>query len=249
MLERCPQCSWNPNANSILLFDGQNSTVGAEEFRTLRAHLYLIREREGLQKLLITSPLPQEGKTFAALNLAHAIVRQRERRALLIDSDLRSSGLHLCLGAPLAPGLSDYLSGTADEFSIVQRGSLENLFFIPGGKRVANPSELIGNGRLKLLLQRLAPAFDWIIFDSPPVIPVSDAKVLADLCDGVLLVIGAGSTPYDLAQKACQDLQDKRLLGVVLNRTEPGQAYSSYYYDDSKAKQKRDGLRAEGRKQ
>jgi capsular exopolysaccharide synthesis family protein len=215
----------------MLALDSRESVAGAEEFRTLRSHLYLIRDRQPLQKLLVTSPLPLEGKTFTALNLAQVIVRQQERRVLLIDADLRRSRLHVSLGAPAFPGLSDYLSGVADEFDVVQRGPLDNLFFIPGGTPSPNPSELIANGRLRLLLQRVGPAFDWIVVDSPPMLPVSDAKLLAELCDGVLVLIRAGATPYDLAQKACQELPEKRLLGVVLNRVAAAGRYNSYYYD------------------
>jgi len=157
------------------------------------------------------------------------MVRQEERRTLLIDADLRSSMLHRCLGAPSSPGLSDYLSGAVDELSVVQRGCVPNLFFIPAGKQASNGSELIGNGRLRVLLDRLAPAFDWIILDSPPIVPVSDSKLLADLCDGVLVVIRSGSTPFDLAQKACREFPEKQLLGVVLNGVTPGHVYTSYY--------------------
>jgi capsular exopolysaccharide synthesis family protein len=172
------------------------------------------------------------------MNLAQVIARQRERRVLLIDGDLRASRMHQWFGAPSAPGLSDYLAGEVDEFAAIQRGQLDNLFFIPGGRSVPNPSELIGNGRLRLLVQRLAAAFDWIILDSPPVIPVADAKLLADSCDGVLMVIRAGSTPFDLAQKACQEFRDRRLIGVVLNRVKPGHTYSSFYYHDDKSQLK-----------
>jgi capsular exopolysaccharide synthesis family protein len=202
---------------------------GAEEFRSLRSFLYLVREQRRLQRLLISSSLPGEGKTFTALNLAHAMACQTEHCALLIDGDLRLPKLHTALGTSCAPGLSDYLAGEADEFSILQRSSLENLFFIPAGRPAPNPSELIGNGRLKLLLDRLSPAIDWIILDSPPVIPVSDAKLLAEVCDAVLLVVRAGSTPYDLAQKACRQFRPQQLLAAVLNRSAPNQAYASYY--------------------
>ncbi len=230
LVERSLQCSWNPDRKVMLSFDRRNPVLGLEEFRTLRSHLYLIREKRPLQKLLVTSPLPQEGKTFVAANLAQVFVRQRERRALLIDADLRSSRLHLSLGAPSAPGLTDYLMGVRDEFSVVQRGPLDNLYFIPRGRPAPNPSELIGNGRLKRLLQSLGPAFDWIILDSPPAILVSDAKLIAELCDGVLIVIQVGATPYHLAQKACQEFGEKRVLGAVLNRSEAGAAYHSYLY-------------------
>jgi len=230
LLKRCAQPGWKPNLKTMVFFNTDNHTYGTEEFRTLRTRLYQIRDKRPLQTVLITSALPKEGKSFTAANLAQAIVRQHERRALLIDADLRLPGLHVPLGAPLMPGLSDYLRGDADEFSVIQKSPRENLFFIPGGKPVSNPAELIGNGRLQNLLQGLKPIFDWIVVDSPPVIPVSDATLLADFCDGIVVVVKAASTPFDLAQKARQEFQGKPLLGIVLNRVEPGLSYSSYYY-------------------
>ncbi len=230
LLACCQHPRWSPESNTILFFSAQNHTYGTEEFRTLRSRLYQIRGHQPLHTVLITSALPGEGKSFTVANLALTIVRQPERRVLLIDADLRLPALHSSLGAPLTPGLSDYLRGEADEFSIIQKGPRHNLFFIPGGKPVSNPAELIGNGRLKNLLQRLTPVFDWILLDSPPVVPISDACLLGELCDGVLMVVRAAATPFDIAQKACQEFHGKPLLGVVLNRVEPGASYSSYYY-------------------
>lgn len=225
LLDRCPQQSWNPDRKTMLLFDRRSRVVGIEEFRTLRSHLDLIRQQRKIQKLLITSPLPKEGKTVVAANLAQVIVRQPGRKVILIDTDLRGPHMHVMLGAPAMPGLTDYLDGDVDEFAVIQRGPVENLFFIPGGKQVANASELITNGRLKSLLERLGSAFDWIILDSPPVIPVADAKLLAEFCDGVLVVVQAGSTPFDLAQRACEQFGDGHCLGVVLNRAGQGSIY------------------------
>ncbi len=232
LLAQCPRLTWNPDPHTLLTINSEENALGAEEFRSLRSFVYLVREQRKLRRLLITSSLPREGKTFTALNLAHAIACQPQHRVLLIDSDLRLSKLHAVLGTTSTPGLSDYLSGETDEFSILQRSALENLFFIPAGKPASNPCELIGNGRLKLLLDRLAPAIDWIILDSPPVLPVSDAKLLAELCDAVLLVVQAGVTPYDLAQKACRQFRDQQLLAAVLNRAAPSHTYTSYYYHD-----------------
>ena len=229
LMARCPQPRWKPDPNATLFFNPQNSTHGTEEFRTLRSRLYRLRDQRPLRTLLITSPLPKEGKTFVAANLAQAISRQHERRALLIDADLRIPRLHAALGTPLTPGLSDYLKGETDELSIVQRSPQDNLFFIAGGKSVPNPAELIGNGRLKNLLDRLVPVFDWVIIDSPPVILVSDASLLAEVCDGVLMVVRAGVTPFDIAQKACREFRGKPVVGAVLNRVEPGAIYGYYY--------------------
>lgn len=241
VMTHCVRAHWNPEPKTVLLFDG-NQTHGTEELRTLRSRLYQIRDRQSLQTILITSALPAEGKTFLTANLAHMIVRQHERCALIIDADLRRSQLHLALGAPAAPGLTEYLRGEADELSIIQRGA-HDLFLIPGGKPVANAAELLANGRMKTLLERVAPVFDWVLVDSPPAVPVSDASLLADMCDGVLLVIHAGTTPFDMAQKACEEFRSKRALGVVLNRMAPGETYHSYYYhyysSDSKNRKKK----------
>ena len=185
-----------------------------------------------LKKLLVTSALPQEGKSFTAANLAQVMVRQHGRRALLIDGDLRGPRLHLMLGAPQGPGLSEYLLGTADEAAITQRSPMEGLFFIPSGESIEDPAELIASSRLKILLQRVEPLFDWIIVDSPPAIPVSDASVLAKACDGVLMVVRSASTPSDMARKARLEFSDQMLIGVVLNGTERDQAqYERYYYE------------------
>jgi tyrosine-protein kinase Etk/Wzc len=191
--------------------------------------LYRLREKQSFRIVLVTSTLPGEGKTFVALNLAQAIARQHERRALLIDADLRAAALHVAMGAPSWPGLSDYLMGEADEFSIIQSNPQDNLFFIPAGRSVSNPAELLSNTRLKGLLDRIAPTFDWIIVDSPPVLLVSDASVLAGLCDGVLFVVRAASTAFDLAQTASQEFRGKNLLGFVLNRAEEQATYEGAY--------------------
>jgi len=227
---RCPQASWKPDWTSLPGMEGGQHAPENEEFRSLRSHLYLLRERRPLKHLLITSPLPDEGKTFVSANLTQVMVQQAEQRVLVIDADLRRSSLHHLLGAPPEPGLTNFLRGEMDAMSAVKRGLVPNLFFIPRGQVVSNSSELLGNGRLKMLLQELGPAFDWIILDTPPVIPVSDAKLMADLCDGVLIVVQSGTTPYDLAQKTCKEFPEGLVLGVILNRVNAKQAYSSYYY-------------------
>jgi protein-tyrosine kinase len=234
LLARCPAGVWTPDMRTMLFFQEEENRVGAEEFRTLRSRLYQIREKLPLQKLMVTSALPREGKSFVAANLAQVLVRQHGRRALVIDADLRSPGMHRHLGTKQTPGLSDYLLGESDEYAILQRGSMENLFFVAAGRTVSSAPELLSNGRLKLFLQRVEPLFDWIILDTPPVIPVSDSTLMANFCDGVVMVVRSNSTPSDLARRAREEFQDKLLLGVVLNGAQPGQdSRSAYYYGEA----------------
>jgi protein-tyrosine kinase len=230
LLSQCAHPKWHPDPNANVFSGSDLGIHGAEQFRTLRSRLYQLRNNQPLRTLLVTSAIPGEGKTFVASNLAHAIVRQSDRRALLIDADLRRPRLHICLGAPSAPGLSDYLRGAADEVAIVQHGQEGNLCLIAGGDQVTNPSELLSGGKLKALIERLAPAFDWIIVDSPPCVPVADANILADVCDGVLLVVRAGVTLSEVARRASQELQTRNVVGVVLNAVEESHDHGSYYY-------------------
>ena len=232
LLARCPQLQWKPEEKTMLFFNGDDNARGMEEFRTLRSRLYHAREKMALKKILVTSALPKEGKSFTAANLAQVMVKQHGRRVLLVDADLRGPRLHTMLGTASSPGLSNYLQGGNDEFSIMQRGPMENLFFVPSGQQISDPSELVANGRLKFLLQRVEALFDWIIIDSPPAVPVSDASVLAKACDGVLMVVRSSATPVDMARRARQEFPDQALVGVVLNGTD-GDAipYSRYYYE------------------
>jgi capsular exopolysaccharide synthesis family protein len=212
------------------VFGGTDSRkIGAEPFRTLRSRLSQIADTRKLQRILITSSVPAEGKTFVAANLAQSIIRQPNRRVLLIDADLRASRLHVALGAPSAPGLTDYLRGEVDEYQVIQSGPEENLCFIPGGNEVSNPSELLTCERMKHLLDVVTPIFDFVILDSPPATPVHDPSLLADMCDGVLFVVRAGVTDFEVAEKAVAEFREKNLLGVVLNAAERDAAYGQYY--------------------
>jgi protein-tyrosine kinase len=148
---------------------------------------------------------------------------------LLIDADLRAPRLHTALGAPSTPGLTEYLRGEVNEYQVIQQGTEKNLCFIPYGSEASDPSELLSHERMRRLLEFVSPSFDWIILDSPPVLPVHDASILADLCDGVLFVLRAGATESVLAEKAVSEFRQKNLLGVVLNGTSRADSYGGYY--------------------
>lgn len=229
LLKTCPKPVWSLDPDALLFSSPDIQVLGAEQFRRLRSRLYDLRETTPLKKLLITSAIPSEGKTFIAANIAQAIAREKDRRVLLIDGDLRKPRLHTLLGAPLSPGLADYLCKDLDEVNVIQRSHEWNLCFIAGGDETAHASESLSNGKMQKLLDRLAPLFDWIIIDSPPCLPVADARVLAGLCDGVLLVVRANHTPLAMAQKARKELEKRNVIGVVLNAVEKEGVYESYH--------------------
>ena len=230
LFAECRKVQWCFEPRFSVFADEGNHRAGAEKFRTLRSRLYQISATRPLRRLLLTSSVPQEGKTFVAANLAQSIIRQADRRVLLIDADLRASRLNLTLGTKNEPGLSDYLLGEAAITKVLQVGEERNLCFIPGGKLVSNPSELLHSQKMKSLLERMGQMFDWVIVDSPPAIAVHDASILADMCDGVLFVVRAGATDFEAAQKAAAEFSDSKLLGVILNRVAKRETYGEYYY-------------------
>jgi protein-tyrosine kinase len=229
-VKKCPHPEWHIDPRFSVFSPEANSPAGAERFRTLRSRLFQVAATQPIRKLVVTSSIPEEGKTFVTANLAQCFARQPECRVLLIDADLRASRLHLPFNAAETPGLTDYLRGDADETQVTQVGPEGNLCLIPGGHSVPNPSELLHHDRMRLLLDKMSSMFDWIILDTPPALAVHDASLLADSCDGVLFVVRAGSTPYEVAEKASAEFHSKNLLGVVLNRVERHEGYGGHYY-------------------
>ena len=226
----CAHPGWRIDPQMSVFEEGETGNAGAERFRTLRSRLSQIAKIKQFRRVLITSSVQAEGKSFVAANLAQSFARGPNCRVLLIDGDMRLSWLHAALGAPKTPGLTNYLRGETDEISVIQIDAQKGFGFIPAGDAVADPGELILGGRMKNLLDRVTPAFDWVILDAPPALAVHDASLLADLCDGVLFVVKAGATNYDDAVKACSEFQEKNLLGVVLNHVEKADLREDHYY-------------------
>lgn len=229
--------TWEPSTEDLPSL--QPRTSAAEQFRRLRSRLLEYRSQQPLQTVLLSSALPQEGKSFVAANLAVSLNQFRGTRVLLIDGDMRRYSLQRYFGSTHKPGLADYLAGTAEPEAVMQRPdpetiarfpSLAHLSLIPGGGMVEHVADLSEDSRFGRLIDYAKPLFDWIIIDSSPVTLVSDAVNLARHCDGVLLVVRAGVTEYKQAQKAQGELQAANLIGVVLNAVEDRPAPSYYGY-------------------
>jgi capsular exopolysaccharide synthesis family protein len=219
LLSNCRRCNWALDREMTILFGGTEPR-GGEEFRSLRSRLYSVRKQQSLKSILVASAVSKEGRTFVAANLARVLALQSGCRVLLIDADLRNPRLHSAFGTAAQPGLSEYLLEEFEEFAVMQRGRAEDLFLIPAGRSVGGQGELVANGRLESLIDRLEPLFDWIIVDSPPAMSVTDACLLSNCCDGVLLVVRSHSTPFDLVRNARMKFREDSLVGVVLNKIE-----------------------------
>ncbi len=235
------QRAWAPSVHQLPALEERGAAV--EQFRSLRSRLQQFRDLNPLKSILVSSGLPQEGKSFVAANLAISFARHKASRVLLIDGDMRRATLYKMLGAPEGPGLTEYLSGHATLASILQRPKpsadgrplplgLASLSFIPGGHASDKAADLSGNRRFDSLIAEAAPHFDWIVVDSSPVNLVSDGVNLARACDGVLLVARGGSTKYQVAQRALAELKSCKVLGFVLNAVEDQPVAGGYYgYD------------------
>lgn len=203
-----------------------------EQFRFLCTTLGRLQRQGTLRTLLVTSSVPGEGKTFTACCLAGILAQEPEKRVMLIDADLRNPSVAEKLGMdvsrPLA-GLTEVLEGSRDIDDVLVRSAVLGLAFLPAGRTPANPSELLASDNLEAAIRRAGAVADWVVIDAPPVLAFADATRLATLCDRVLLVLQADSTPAKLVQKALEILGRDRVAGVVLNRVRhhPG---CHYYY-------------------
>jgi capsular exopolysaccharide synthesis family protein len=203
---------------------------GADRFRYLRMRLREVKEAVNLRKLLITSPLPNDGKSTVALNLATALAEEGKRSVLLIEADLYHPTLIQRLGLQVRPGLGECLEKGLDPLSTLRRLQPLGWYLLPAGVLHGNPTELLQSEALPRLLQSLSPHFDWILIDTPPVAPLTDAVSLSRHCDAALLVVRAGCTPQDSVKEALTLLGPKHVLGIVFNAADGlSRLYSKYY--------------------
>jgi polysaccharide biosynthesis transport protein len=201
-----------------------------ESFRTLRTAIMSMYAGEGTKIMVVTSAQPLEGKTTTACNIAMALA-YGGARVLLIDADMRRPGLHRPLRLTNDRGLSQVLVGQARVRDVIQRTVDPNLLAITAGKTPPNPSELLASERMKTLLTNLAHGpFDWIVVDTPPVLAVTDAVVLAPMVSGVTFVVGAEMTRRRLAERAVETIvgSHPKMVAVVLNKVDF--ARNKYYY-------------------
>lgn len=207
----------------------EKDSPAAEAFRLLGVRLRHLRRDRPFKKVLITSTSPQEGKSFAAANLACTLASGSRQKVLLLDGDLRRPSLSEIFGLGSLPGVCEWLQGQRSLTSTICYLEAPGIWVMPAGKPPRNPLEMIQSGKLTTMMDELTGWFDWMVIDSPPVLPLGDTSVWARLADGILLVTRQGTTEKRKLQRGLDALEPKKMIGAVLNSF-TGTAETDYYY-------------------
>jgi capsular exopolysaccharide synthesis family protein len=220
-----------PSPQRSLIAHLQPKSPISEQYRTLRTNIQFSNVDGEMRSLMVTSSKPGEGKSTTVANLA-VVFAQQGKQVLLVDADLRKPTVHYTFRLENHIGLTNVLTKQINWQSAIHSSDVNNLSLLTSGPIPPNPAELLGSSHMKELLEELYTQFDVVLFDTPPILAVTDAQIMANLCDGSVLVTHSGQTPIEAAQKSKELLEAAKgkLLGVVLNQKsqEEGQYY--YYY-------------------
>jgi capsular exopolysaccharide synthesis family protein len=206
----------------------EKESLAAEKFRFLGVRLRQMQQKRKLKRLLITSTIPEEGKSTVAANLACTLASRRDHKVLLLEGDLRRPTLRQKFGLGKMAGLTEYLQGSLTVEQSIYRLDAVGIWILSAGTPSANPLELLQGNRLALIMDRLDTWFDWIVIDSPPVLPLADTSVWTRTADGILLVTRAGITDRDQLRRGLETVESPKLLGALINSS-INAAHSDYY--------------------
>jgi protein-tyrosine kinase len=207
----------------------ETSPASIEQYRRLAANLHGLQVSAGLHTIMVSSAMPRDGKTLTTTNLALTLSESYKRRVLVIDADLRRPSLHEVFGLSNEAGLADGLRGSATSIPIVQ--VTPTLSVLTAGAPDRTPMAGLTSERMRGILADARAHFDWVLIDTPPIGLISDAQLLASLVDGVVLVVGAGSTNHAAVTHTVNEIGRERIIGIVLNRVQHAPASGGYYHD------------------
>lgn len=229
VLEKFPtlQISLSLQSRLVCITDKEDPT--AEAIRLLGVRLRDLRRTRPLKKLLITSTIPQEGKSTISANLACALAQSADEKVLLVEGDLRRPTLPRMFGIGVSTGISDCVKNETQEITGIYRLEEAGIWILPACETPSNPLELLQSRQLQSVMDRLTAYFDWIIIDSPPVLPLADTSIWMRMADGVLLVTRQGTTEKQQLTKGLEALPSNKLIGALVNGSQAS-VYSGYYY-------------------
>ena len=202
-----------------------------EQLKGLRAKVEYKMDTLNLRVLAVSSAIAGEGKTLTSIHLAANMASTGRKKVLLIDMDLRKSGIAKQLGMDPHSGLTEFLSGSLPKEKILRNSVVKGLSVIVGGKTILSPTDMLAGERFRSLLRGLREQFDLVILDTPPILPVPDAVTISEQVDAFILLFRFDHTPHQLFRQAIEDLGERKIVGVVLNGEEkkPHKYYQKYY--------------------
>ncbi len=233
LFDRLPSEEVRLDANSRLLFHTDPHSSASDRYRLLRLRLREFKAKLKLKTILVTSPNPGDGKSTTVINLATALTEQGRSRVLVIEADLYHAPLIELLGMKASEGLGENLERALNPFAGIRRLDPLGWYLLPAGKASISPTELLSKDALLQTIRKLAPYFDWVLIDSPPVIPLTDTLLLKSCSDVTLLIARAGHTSQKDIQTCISLIGPEHVLGIVLNAAEDiNHMYSKYskYY-------------------
>ncbi|HVT98295.1 MAG TPA: CpsD/CapB family tyrosine-protein kinase [Acidobacteriaceae bacterium] len=222
-------------AQGRLVSISDRDSAAAEAFRLLAVRLRNLRRDRPLKKVLVTSSIPQEGKSMCSANLACSLALRAPQRTLLLEGDIRRPSMAPMFGLAPRPGLSEFLREDRELKDSIYLLEGPGLWFMTAGSAPSNSLELLQSAKLSRLLDQLGELFDWIVIDSPPVLPLADTSVWSRLCDGVLLVTRRGVSEKREMLRAVDALESQKLIGAILNSSN-NTPHADYYYNSRPGK-------------
>jgi capsular exopolysaccharide synthesis family protein len=206
-----------------------SDSAAAEAFRLLAVRMRHLRRDRALRRVLITSSIPQEGKSLVSANLACTLAAGAQQKVVLLEGDLRRPSLMKIFGLDQTTGISEWLQGGRNLTSSIYRLETPGIWIMPAGDAPGNPLELMQSGKLTAMVEQLTAWFDWVLIDSPPVMPLADTSIWSRLSDGILLVARQGITEKRQLKRGLEAIESRKLIGALLNSsTSDDKGY--YYY-------------------
>jgi capsular exopolysaccharide synthesis family protein len=219
--------SVSPESHLVSLPDSDNPA--SEAFHLLGVRLRHLRRQRPLKKVLVTSTIPQEGKSVVAANLACTLALHTHQKVLLLEGDVRRPTQSKIFGISNKPGICEWLNGDRTLTSSMYRLERPGIWIFPAGSGIGNALEMLQSGGATPRMEQVMNWFDWVVIDSPPILPMADTSVWTNLADGILIVTRQGITQKRQLKRGLEALGTQKLIGAVLNSSR-NVANSDYYY-------------------
>lgn len=228
-LMQCDILSISPSPDSHLVCLPDSESPANEAFHLLGVRLRHLRRQRPLKKVLITSTIPQEGKSMSAANLACTLALHTQQKVLLLEGDIRRPTQSKIFGIVGKPGICEWLKGEQSLIKSVYRLEGAGIWILPAGNGTGNSLELLQSGAVTPMMEQLTNWFDWVVIDSPPILPLADTSVWTNIADGILLVTRQGITQKRRLRRGLEALGPQKLIGALLNSAKNAE-HSDYYY-------------------